>query len=65
MALQTVYLIRTMPGWSNNVANRALAIAKMIIRDTYLAAYLAGAEAAGLEHDLAATLAGKFIEWVS
>lgn len=55
-------MIRTVPGWSNNVAKRAVTIPKVSVSDTGLAAYLAGVDADGLEHDVSATLAGGFIE---
>lgn len=61
-ALRAVYLVRVTPGWSNNVANRAVSIPKVSLSDTGLAAYLAGVDADGLEHDVSATLAGGFIE---
>lgn len=61
-ALQSVYMIRAVPGWSNNVAKRAVTIPKVSVGDTGLAAYLAGVEADGLEHDVSATFAGGFIE---
>ena len=34
----------TVPGWSNNVASRAVAISKVSLSDTGLAAYLAGVD---------------------
>lgn len=61
-ALRSVYLVRILPGWSNNVAHRAVAIPKVSLCDTGLAAYLAGVDAEGLEQDASATLAGGFIE---
>lgn len=61
-ALRSVYLVRIVPGWSNNAASRAVAIPKVSLSDTGLAAYLAGIDADGLEHDVSATLAGGFVE---
>jgi predicted AAA+ superfamily ATPase len=61
-ALRSVYLVRVVPGWSNNVANRAVAIPKVSLSDTGLAAYLAGIDADGLEHDASSTLTGGFIQ---
>jgi predicted AAA+ superfamily ATPase len=61
-ALRAVYLVRATAGWSNNVANRAVSIPKVSLNDTGLAAYLAGVDVDGLEHDVSATLAGGFIE---
>lgn len=61
-ALRAVYLVRITAGWSNNVANRAVSTPKVSLNDTGLAAYLAGVNADGLEHDVSATLAGGFVE---
>lgn len=61
-ALRSVYLVRVLPGWSNNVTTRAVSIPKVSLSDTGLAAHLAGVDAAGLEQDVSATLAGGFIE---
>ncbi|MFZ1383108.1 MAG: DUF4143 domain-containing protein, partial [Scrofimicrobium sp.] len=61
-ALKSVYLVRVLPGWSNNVAKGAVAIPKVGLSDTGLAAYLAGVDAVGLEEDVSATLAGGFVE---
>ena len=61
-ALRSVYLVRVLPGWSNNIARRAVSIPKVSLSDTGLAAYLAGVDAAGLEEDVSATLAGGFVE---
>ncbi|MFT4166004.1 MAG: ATP-binding protein [Microlunatus sp.] len=60
--LRSVYLVRVVPGWSNNVASRAVAIPKVSLSDTGLAAYLASVDADRLEHDVSATLAGGFVE---
>jgi len=61
-ALRAVYLVRVLPGWSNNMTKGAVAIPKVSLSDTGLAAYLAGVNVAGLEEDVSATLAGGFIE---
>lgn len=61
-ALRSVYLVRILPGWSNNVAKGAVAIPKVSLSDTGLAAFLAGVDAVGLEEDVSATLAGGFVE---
>ena len=50
------------PGWSNNAAKGAVSIPKVSLSDTALAAYLAGCDAAGLEEDVSATIAGGLFE---
>ena len=61
-ALRSVYLIRIVRGWSNNVSSRAVSTPKVSLGYTGLAAYLAGVDLEGLEHDASATLAGGFVE---
>jgi predicted AAA+ superfamily ATPase len=61
-ALRSVYLVRVVRGWSNNVASRAVSTPKVSLADTGLAAYLAGIDADGLEQGASATLAGGFVE---
>jgi predicted AAA+ superfamily ATPase len=61
-ALQAVYLVRTVPGWSNNLARRAVSFPKVSVADTGLAAHLAGADIDGLERDVSSTLTGGLIE---
>jgi len=61
-ALRSVYLIRVVRGWSNNVSSRAVSTPKVSLSDTGLAAYLAGVDVDGLEHDASATLAGGLVE---
>lgn len=61
-ALQSVYLIRVIPGWSNNIASRAVQAPKVALSDTGLAAHLVGVEVDGLERDVSSTLTGGFVE---
>lgn len=48
-ALRSVFLVRVTTGWSNNVANRAVATPKVALTDTGLVAHLAGVDVDGLE----------------
>lgn len=61
-ALQSVYLVRSVPGWSNDFARRAVQAPKVVVSDTGLAAHLAGVDVDGLERDVSSTLTGGFIE---
>lgn len=61
-ALQSVYLIRVVPGWSNNTARRAVHAPKVTLSDTGLAAHLAGVDVDGMERDVSSTLTGGFVE---
>ncbi|MDJ1371869.1 ATP-binding protein [Gulosibacter molinativorax] len=61
-ALRSVFLVRSIAGWSNNVAYRAVATPKVMIADTGLAAFLADVDAEGLEKPVSATIAGGLVE---
>jgi predicted AAA+ superfamily ATPase len=61
-ALQSVYLVRVVRGWSNNIASRAVHVPKVALSDTGLAAHLAGVDVDGLERDVSSTLTGGFVE---
>jgi len=61
-ALQAVYLVRVVPGWSNNVVSRAVSTPKVSVADTGLAAHLAGVGLEGLERDVSSSLAGGLVE---
>lgn len=61
-ALQSVYLVRITPGWSNNVADRAVSTPKAAVGDPGLAAHLAGVDVDGLEQDVSSALTGGFVE---
>lgn len=61
-ALRSVFLVRVIPGWSNNVANRAVATPKVALTDTGLAAHLAGVDMDGLERAVSSTLTGGLVE---
>ncbi|UFU02847.1 ATP-binding protein [Ruania suaedae] len=61
-AMQSVYLIRVVPGWSNNRAARAVRAPKVYLSDTGLAAHLAGVDVEGLEREVSSTLTGGFVE---
>lgn len=61
-ALEAVYLVRVVPGWSNNVANRAVSTPKVSVADTGLATHLAGVDVNGLERDISSTLTGGLLE---
>lgn len=61
-ALRSVFLVRVTPGWSNNVASRAVSTPKVTLTDTGLAAYLAGVDVDGLETAVSSPLTGGLIE---
>ena len=61
-ALRSIYLIRVLSGWSNNVANRAVSIPKVCVADTGLAAHLAEVDADGLEVEVSSTVTGGLLE---
>jgi len=61
-ALRALYLVRVIPGWSNNLASRAVSIPKVSVSDTGLAAHLAGVDADGLDRDVSSTLTGGYLE---
>ena len=61
-ALRAVFLVRVVPGWSNNVADRAVSTPKVCVGDTGLAAHLAGVDVDGLERDVSSTLTGGLVE---
>lgn len=61
-ALRSVYLVRVIPGWSNNVARRAVRASKVSLSDTGLAAHLVGVDVDGLERDVSSTLTGGLVE---
>lgn len=61
-ALRGVFLVRVIPGWSNNVAKRAVSTPKVALTDTGLAAHLAGIDIDGLEGTTAPALTGGLVE---
>ncbi|MGO1543387.1 MAG: ATP-binding protein [Gulosibacter sp.] len=61
-ALRSVFLIRVIPGWSNNIANRAVSTPKISLTDTGLAAHLAGIDVDGLETAVSSPLTGGLVE---
>lgn len=61
-ALRSVYLVRVIPGWSNNVARRAVRASKVSLSDTGLAAHLVGVDVDGLERGVSSTLTGGLVE---
>lgn len=61
-ALRSVFLIRITPGWSNNIANRAVATPKVTLTDTGLAAHLSGVDISGLEAAVSSPLTGGLVE---
>jgi predicted AAA+ superfamily ATPase len=61
-ALRSVFLIRVIPGWSNNIANRAVSTPKVALTDTGLAAHLAGVDVDGLERAVSSSLTGGLVE---
>ncbi|MCL2595424.1 MAG: ATP-binding protein [Promicromonosporaceae bacterium] len=61
-ALRSVYLVRVIPGWFNNVADRAVSTSKVAVADTGLAAHLAEVHVDGLERNVSSTLTGGFVE---
>lgn len=61
-ALRGVFLVRVIPGWSNNIANRSVSTPKVAVTDTGLAAHLAGVDVDGLERALSSTLTGGLLE---
>lgn len=60
-ALRSVFLIRVIPGWSNNVANRAVTTPKIALTDTGLAAHLAGVDVDGTERAVSSALTGGLV----
>lgn len=61
-ALRDVYLIHSLPSWGHNLSKRAVSKPKICIADPGIAAYLAGVNAAGLEHDISSAVTGGFME---
>ncbi|MDR1387602.1 MAG: ATP-binding protein [Propionibacteriaceae bacterium] len=61
-ALRSIYLIRVIPGWSSNLASRAVRAPKVSLCDTGLAAHRTGVEVDGLERDVSSTLTGGLVE---
>lgn len=61
-ALRSIFLIRVVPGWSNNVANRAVSMSKVSLADTGLAAHLAEVDIDGLERAVSDPLTGGLVE---
>jgi len=58
--LETLFLVRRLPAWSNNLLARAIKRPKVHIADTGLLAYLVGADERRIESDL--DLGGMFFE---
>lgn len=61
-ALRSVFLVRVILGWSNNIANRAVATPKVALTDTGLAAHLAGVDVDGLDRAVSSALTGGLVE---
>ncbi|MFD4407298.1 ATP-binding protein [Nocardia sp. NPDC058499] len=61
-ALESVFLVRSIPGWSKNIASGAISRPKVAITDTGLAAHLTGVEVDGLEREISSTLTGGLVE---
>lgn len=61
-ALRSVFLVRSLPGWSNNIATRAVATPKVSVADSGFACHLAGVDAAGLEVAASSALTGGLVE---
>lgn len=61
-ALRSVFLVRVIPGWSNNIANRAVSTPKVALTDTGLAAHLTGVNVDGLEQAVSSALTGGLVE---
>ena len=61
-ALESVFLVRSAPGWTKNIASGAVSRPKVAVADTGLAAYLAGVEVDGLEREISSTLTGGLVE---
>lgn len=61
-ALRSVFLIRVIPGWSNNVAHRAVSTPKIALTDTGLATHLAGVDIDGMERAVSSALTGGLVE---
>lgn len=61
-ALRDVYLIHTLPAWGHNLSKRAVSKPKVCIADPGVAAYLAGVDPDGLEHDISSAVTGGFME---
>jgi len=61
-ALRALYLVRVIPGWSNNTASRAVRVPKVSVSDTGLGAHLAGVNVDGLERAVSSTLTGGLVE---
>lgn len=61
-ALRDVYLIHVLPAWGHNLSKRAVSKPKVCIADPGIAAYLAGVDPDGLEHDISSTVTGGFLE---
>ncbi len=58
--LETLFLLRRLPAWSNNLLARSIKRPKIHVADTGLLAYLAGADERRIEADL--DLGGMFYE---
>jgi len=61
-ALSSVFLIRQLPGWSNDIAKRAVQAAKVMLADTGLAAHLGDIDADGMERDVSSSITGGLLE---
>lgn len=61
-ALRGVFLVHELPAWGNNLTTRAVSKPKVILCDPGLAAFLAGADADGLERDISSALTGGLVE---
>ncbi len=61
-ALESVFLVRSIPGWTKNGASGAVSRPKVTVTDTGLAAHLAGVEVDGLEREISSTLTGGLVE---
>ncbi|WP_208322061.1 ATP-binding protein [Paramicrobacterium fandaimingii] len=61
-ALRSIFFVRSISGWSNNIANRAVSTPKVALADTGLAAHLTGVDIDGLETSVSSPLTGGLIE---
>ncbi|QIM16780.1 ATP-binding protein [Leucobacter insecticola] len=61
-ALRSLFFVRVTPGWSNNIARRAVSKPKVSLTDTGLAAHLSEVDVDGLEKAVSSSLTGGLVE---
>lgn len=61
-ALESVFLVRSIPAWSKSIASSAISRPKVLVTDTGLAAYLAGVAPEGLEREISSNQTGGLVE---